>query len=71
MKTIIINGTKVFVGGDEEFTYEDICNIAHPPQYTVTFCRGPVEKPEGLLSYGQKIKVVDGMIIDCMFTGNA
>lgn len=71
MKKIRINGKEVIFVGDGELTYEDICNLAHPPQQSVTYCKGPKDKPEGILHTGQSVKVVNGMIIDCGYTGNA
>ena len=62
MKTIKINGTELKFVGDGELTYEEICNIANPPQQSVTYCRGPKDKPEGVSHHGQSVQVVDGMM---------
>lgn len=70
MKTITINGKEVYIIG-EEIAYEEICNIANPPQQTVTYSRGPAEKPDGTLYKGKSVKVANGMVIECVFTGNA
>jgi hypothetical protein len=71
VKKIFINGNEYCFIQDLSLSYEEICNLAKPPQYSVTFSRGSTEKPEGILSKGQTVKVVDGMVIDCCYTGNA
>lgn len=71
MKTVTVNGKEVIICGNEEFSYEDICNIAHPPQQSVTYTNGPTENYEGTLSKGKSVKVTNGMRFNCHFTGNA
>ena len=70
MKTrkIKLNGQDIDVNV-AELTYEEITALAYQP--TVVFSRGHVAKPEGIVCRGGKVKVVEGMVIDCMRTGNA
>jgi hypothetical protein len=66
--TIIVDGTPHEVPKRERITYVEVVTLAHPdyPQhpeitYSVTFTKGPSEKPEGILSPGGSIKVKEGM----------
>lgn len=70
MKTIKINSEEVKVLGDGEITYEEICNLAHPPHYTVTY-HEKGNNTGGCLYKGKSVKVENGMSFDCVYTGNA
>lgn len=66
--TIVVDGTPHEVPKRERITYVEVVTLAHPdyPQhpeitYSVTFTKGPSEKPEGILSPGGSIKVKEGM----------
>jgi len=39
--------------------------------YTVTYDRGPKEKPEGSLTREDSVQLIDGMIINAHLTNNA
>ena len=68
MKRIIVNGEEHKVEASH-LTYEQIVALVYPA--TVVYSRGAASKPQGILSRGQKVRVVDGMVIDCMMTGAA
>lgn len=75
--TIIVNGTPHEVEKDE-ITYAEVVTLAFPdfPQhpeinYSVKYKRGQGNKPEGILSPGQTVKVKDGMIFDVSATGQS
>ena len=70
MKTrkIILNGQVIDVNANE-LTYEQIAAMSYEP--TITFGRGHVSKPEGFVAKGGKVKIVEGMVINCMRTGSA
>lgn len=65
---IILNGQEVEVH-DRVLSYDRIAAMVYQP--TVTYSRGPKSKPEGIIHKDMGVKVVEGMIIDCMRTGAA
>lgn len=75
--TIIVNGSPHMVEKDE-ITYAEVVTLAFPdfPQhpeinYSVKYKRGQGNKPEGILSPGQTVKVKEGMIFDVSATGQS
>lgn len=75
--TIVINGTPHEVEKDE-ITYDAVVTLAFPdfPQhpertYSVTYKRGHGNKPEGILSPGETVKVKDEMIFYVKHTGQS
>lgn len=72
--TIFINGRRKKIGPDG-ICFEDLIALAfeHPPQgeqicFTVTFRKGPADRPEGSLLEGQCIDVVKGMVFNVTAT---
>jgi hypothetical protein len=72
--TIIVNGRPKQVE-KEDFSFDDIVKLAfdNPPYgentlFTTTYRKGHGNKPEGILSEGQTVKVKDGMIFDVTAT---
>ncbi len=65
---IILNGQEVEVH-ERALSYDQIAAMAYQP--TVTYSRGPKSKPQGIIHRTMSVKIVDGMIIDCIRTGNA
>jgi len=65
---IILNGQEVEVS-ERVLSYAQITAMVYQP--TITYARGPKSKPEGIIHRDMGVKVVEGMIIDCMRTGNA
>lgn len=63
---IIVN-TRPKVATKRRLSYREIVEFAFPnPNYanqvfTVTYCKGPKKKPEGSLSDGDTVKIVEGM----------
>ena len=75
--TIIINGTAEEVEKDD-ITYNEVVTFAFPdfPQhpertYSVKYQRGQGNKPEGVLTPGDSVKVKDKMIFNVWFTGES
>ena len=75
--TIIVNGTP-FEEEKDEITYNEVVTLAFPdfPQhpertYSVTYQRGHGNKPEGILSPGETVKVKEGMIFYVKHTGQS
>lgn len=75
--TIVINGTPHSVEKDD-ISYAEVVTLAFPdyPQhperiYAVTYERGQGNKPAGILSPGQSVKVKDGMIFYVKYTGQS
>lgn len=72
--TIIVNGrSKHFVG--EEITFAQIIALAfdNPPSgsgviFTITYKRGPNNKPEGSVVEGRSVKVKEGMVFNVSYT---
>ena len=75
--TIVIDGTEHEVEKDE-MTYVEIRTLADPEfplhpntTYSVTYKRGPGNKPEGTFSPGGSVKVKDGMVFNVSRTGQS
>jgi hypothetical protein len=75
--TIFVNGTEDKVDKDK-VTYAEVVTLAFPdfPQhpertYSVTYKKGPNEKPEGTLSPGGSVGVKNGMEFRVSFTGQS
>ena len=69
--TIIVNGREHTLPKKEELTFEEVVALAFPNDpggqfivFTVTYRRGHGNKPEGMLSPGESVKVKDGMIFN-------
>jgi hypothetical protein len=76
--TIIVDGTPHKVPRREHITYVEVVTLAHPdypkhPEitYSVTYTRGPTEKPDGILSPGGSVKVKEGMSFVVNRTGQS
>lgn len=74
---IYVNGTEEDVDHDP-VTYAEIVTFAFPdfPQhpernYSVTYKKGPHEKPEGTLAPGGSVEVRNGMEFRVSFTGQS
>ncbi|HPT72897.1 MAG TPA: multiubiquitin domain-containing protein [Candidatus Cloacimonadota bacterium] len=75
--TIIVNARSKVI--DKEFlTYYDIIELAFDPIpsgpnmiFTITYRRGHGNKPEGILSEGESVKVKEGMIFDVVATNKS
>ena len=71
---IIVNTRPKFV--DQEYlTYEEVVHLAYenPPsgpdiEITVSYLDGPRNKPEGMLTKGQQVKVVEKMVFHVKVT---
>ena len=75
--TIIVEGTP-HKWPEEYITYDQVVTLEVPdyaqnPEitYTVTYKRGPRNKPEGTLSKGGTVKVVEGMVFNVVSTGQS
>ncbi|MYD54576.1 MAG: hypothetical protein F4W96_09770 [Chloroflexi bacterium] len=75
--TIIVEATP-HQWPEEYITYAQVVALEFPnhaqnPQitYTVTYSRGPRGKPEGTLSKGNTVKVVEGMVFNVTQTGES
>ena len=75
--TIVVEGTP-HKWPEEYITYEQVITLEMPdyaqnPQitYTVIYKRGPRNKPEGTLSKGGSVKVVEGMVFSVSPTGQS
>lgn len=76
--TIVVDGTPYEVPKKEFITYAEVVTLAYPdyPQhpeitYSVTYTRGPNEKPEGILSPGGTVKVKEGVSFVVSRTGQS
>lgn len=76
--TIVVDGTPHEVPRRERITYVEVVTLAHPdyPQhpevtYSVTYTKGPREKPEGILAPGGSVKVKEGMAFVVNRTGQS
>jgi hypothetical protein len=76
--TIVVDGTSHQVPKNEYITYAAVVTLAYPdyPQhpeitYSVTYTRGPSEKPEGILNPGETVKVKEGMSFRVNRTGQS
>ena len=63
---------------EEYITYAQVVNLEvpdyaqHPETtYTVIYKRGPRNKPEGTLSKGASVKVIEGMVFNVSPTGQS
>lgn len=72
---------KIIVNGQEqtypfnEITYSDLVALAFGGtrkeiNYTVTYSKGTTEKPEGAMTKGETVRVVDGMIFNIADTNS-
>ena len=75
--TIVVEGTP-HKWPEEYITYAQVVTLEVPdyfqnPQitYTVMYKRGPRNKPEGTLSKGGTVKVVEGMVFSVTPTGQS
>ena len=75
--TIVVEGTP-HKWPEEYITYDQVVTLEVPdyaqnPQitYTVIYKRGPRDKPEGTLSKGGTVKVVEGMVFNVSPTGQS
>ena len=75
--TIVVEGTP-HKWPEEYITYDQVVTLEVPdyaqnPQitYTVIYKRGPRGKPEGTLSKGGTVKVVEGMVFNVTPTGQS
>ena len=75
--TIVVEGTP-HKWPEEYITYDQVVTLEVPdyaqnPQitYTVIYKRGPRDKPEGTLSKGGTVKVVEGMVFNVTPTGQS
>lgn len=72
--SIIVNGRERQVEKGE-LSFEDIVALAFDPvpvgpniEFTVTYRRGPKERPQGTLTAGHTVKVREGMIFNATAT---
>jgi hypothetical protein len=68
LRKIKLNGQEIDVNA-AELTYDQIASMSYQP--TITFSKGHVSKPQGIVAKGGSVKIVEGMVITCMRTGNA
>lgn len=75
--TIVVEGAP-HKWPEEYITYDQVVTLEVPdyaqnPQitYTVIYKRGPRDKPEGTLSKGGTVKVVEGMVFNVTSTGQS
>jgi hypothetical protein len=67
---IIVNGRKK-KWTEEKISYEELVKIANlplpsgpNPGFTITYHAGPKDHPDGTLTAGHSVKVVDGMVFN-------
>lgn len=72
--TIIVNGQQKEVSS-KEISFTEVVQLAygHPPEggnivYSITYERAQGNKPTGMLTEGQTVKVKEGMIINATRT---
>ena len=72
---IIVNGREKTVAIREELTFHQLVALAFddPPTgrfiyFTITYRRGPGNKPEDTLVEGETVKLKDGMIFNVTYT---
>ena len=59
---------------EEYISYTEVVGIAFPGThtgneiFTVKYSRGPRDRPDGTLTEGQRVKVINGMVIDVQHT---
>lgn len=75
--TIVVEGTP-HQWAEEYITYDEVVTLEVPdyaqnPEitYTVIYKRGPRDKPEGTLSKGGTVKVLEGMVFNVSPTGQS
>lgn len=73
--TIKVNGVEMKTAGAPDISYEALCGIAkkdpaHNPTVVYTTNRPGDEQRAGSLRHGQTTRLEDGMIFDCLVTGN-
>lgn len=75
--TIIVNGTP-HEEERGEITYDEVVMLGFPdfPQhperiYSVTYKKGPNNRPEGILSSGGSVKIKEGMMFHVKHTGES
>ena len=75
--TIVVEGTP-HQWAEEYITYDEVVTLEVPdyaqnPEitYTVIYKRGPRDKPEGTLSKGGTVKVLEGMAFNVSPTGQS
>ena len=75
--TIVVEGTP-HKWPEEYIAYEQVVTLDVPDYsqnsqftYTVRYKRGPRNKPEGTLSRGGRVKVVEGMVFSVSRTGQS
>ena len=75
--TIVVEGTP-HEWPEEYISYEQVVTLDVPDYsqnlqitYTVKYKRGPRNKPEGTLSPGGSVKVVEGMVFSVSRTGQS
>jgi hypothetical protein len=75
--TIIVEGTP-HEWAEKKITYEQVVKLEVPGYnpnsgitYSVTYERGPRNKPEGILAPGASVKVKDGMVFNVSETGQS
>jgi hypothetical protein len=77
MVTIIVNGTKHEwpkgkISYDQVVTLDVPDHAQHPEiTYSVKYTKGHSGKPEGILSPGGSVEVVDGMVFSVSETGQS
>jgi hypothetical protein len=76
--TIIVDGTPHEIPKKEILTYAEVVTLAYPdyaqhPEitYSVTYTRGPGDKPEGILAPGGTVKAKEGMVFRVNRTGQS
>jgi hypothetical protein len=72
--TIVVNGESHEVPKGE-ITFDELVGLAYPDQppgqnliYSITYRKGPHQKPKGILPEGGSVKVKDGMQFDVRLT---
>jgi hypothetical protein len=76
--TVYVDGTPYEVPKTEFLDYEEVVTLAYPDYaqnpgitYSVTYTRGPRNKPEGTLSPGGKVKATEGISFRVNRTGQS
>ncbi len=76
--TIYVDGTPHEVNAREFLEYDEVVTLAYPDYaqnpgitYSVTYTRGPRNKPEGTLSPGGKVKATEGISFRVNRTGQS
>ncbi|MCO6057954.1 multiubiquitin domain-containing protein [Pseudomonas sp. MOB-449] len=76
--TIVVEGTPHEWPKNEEIPYEQVVKLEVPDysptsgiSYAVKYTRGQGNKPEGILSPGESVKVKEGMVFSVSETGQS